>query len=143
MVEGQREPDLIPGKNADRAGVIPGQGLPRGPGDKDRCDRVPSRVPPRVGIRVELADELDVEGRLFFGFPDGRFLERFAVIDEAPGEGPAVRRVLSLDEDDAFAAPIVFRISMMMSTVGTGFLCSAMNFYVSPRSLAKIGEFLN
>jgi len=128
VVESQREPDLIPGKNADRAGVIPGQGLPRGLGDEDRCDRMPSRVPPRVGIRVELADDLDVEGRFFFGFPNGRFLERFAVIDEAPGEGPAMRRVPSRRPSSS--------ISMMTSTVGTGFLCSAMNFYVPIGSLA-------
>jgi len=59
---------------------------------------------------VELADELDCEGRLFFGFPDGRLLQRFAVIDEASREGPAIGRILPLDKDDAFDASLVFHL---------------------------------
>ncbi len=54
---------------------------------------------------MELAEELDVERSLLAGLADGRLLERLAVVDETAGQGPAGRRVLALDEDDAARFP--------------------------------------
>ena len=65
-----------------------------------------ARVPRRVGVRAELAEELDVERGLLAGLADGRRLEGLAVFDEAAGEGPAGGRVLPFDQDDT-AAPAV------------------------------------
>jgi hypothetical protein len=56
---------------------------------------------------VELAEELDIERRLLAGFPDRGRLERLAVVDEAAGKGPAWRRILALDKDDAPSFPAV------------------------------------
>lgn len=107
MVEGQR-PALAAGIDDDgRPGVIGAPGLARGPGEKDRRDRVEARVPGRVRIGAQLSDELDVEAGLLAGLPDGRGLERLAVIDETARERPAGRRVLALDEDDPAAAAAV------------------------------------
>ena len=66
-----------------------------------------ARVASGVGVGVELAEELDVERSLLAGLADGRLLERLAIIDKAAGQGPAGRRVLSLDEDDAPRLPAV------------------------------------
>jgi len=69
-----------------------------------------ARVASGVGVGVELAEELDVERCLLAGLADGRLLERLAVIDEAAGQGPAGRQVLSLDEDDATPFPAVHHL---------------------------------
>ena len=52
-------------------------------------------------------DQPDFERGLFLGLPDGRLLERFPVIDEAAGQGPARGRVLALDQDDAVFPPFI------------------------------------
>lgn len=107
MVEGER-PSPVPGIEDDRRLRVVGAARPaRGPGQENRRDGVEARVARRIGIRAELADELDVERGLLPGLPDGGRLERFAVIDEAAGQGPAGGRVLALDENDAKALPAV------------------------------------
>ena len=64
-----------PGKNADRAGVMPRPRAPRSPGDKTVVIVRPRGS--RVGrTMLELADELDSEERLLSRLTDGRFLER-------------------------------------------------------------------
>jgi hypothetical protein len=89
------------------SGVVAGLRRALGPGDEHRRYRVQPGVSRRIGVGVELAEELDVERGLFAGFPDrGRF-ERLAVTDEAAGQGPAGRGVLALDEDDAPSIPSV------------------------------------
>ena len=100
MVEGQRQA-AVPGVDDDRRpGVVGGLRLPLGPGDEDRRDGVKARVPGGVGVGPELAEEIDVERGLLAGLPDGGRLEGLAVVDEAPRQGPARRRVLALDQDD-------------------------------------------
>jgi len=107
MVEGER-PGPVPGIDDDRrAGVVRPLRRPRGAGQENGRDGVEARVAGGIGIGPELPDELDVEGRLLAGFPDGGRLERLAVIDEAAGQGPAGGRVLALDEDDAAPAAAV------------------------------------
>lgn len=107
MVKGER-PRPVAGIDDDRRPGVVGAARPaRGPGEEDRRDRVETRVARRIGIRAELADELDVEGGLLTGLPDRGRLEGFAVIDEAAGQGPAGGRILALDEDDAAAFPAV------------------------------------
>lgn len=101
MVEGERERPVAGIGDDGRPGIVGPPGPARRPGQEDRRDRVEARVARRVGVGAELADELDLERGLLAGFPDGRRFERFAVVDEAAGQGPAGRRVLSLDEDDA------------------------------------------
>jgi len=107
MIEGQPQAPVA-GVDDDRgARIVAGLRLPRGPGDEYRRDGVETRVPGRVRVGAELAEEFDLERCFLAGFPDrGRF-ERLAVIDEAAGKGPAGRRVLALDEDDAPAFPAV------------------------------------
>lgn len=107
MIEGQR-PAAVAGIGDDgRPGVVAAPGPARGPGQEDRRDGVEARVPGRVRVGPELAEELDIERGLFAGLPDGGRLERLAVVDEAAGQRPAGRRVLPLDEDDAPAPAAV------------------------------------
>ncbi len=101
MVKGQGPGPIFRVGDDGRPGVV---GAFRGTGrsgQEDRRNGVETRVPGRIGVRAELADELDVERGLFAGFPNGGGFERLAVIDETARQGPARRRVLSLDEDDA------------------------------------------
>jgi hypothetical protein len=107
VVEGQREA-AVPGVDDGRGpGVVGGLRLSPGPGDEDRRDGVKARVPGRVGVGAELAEELDLERGLLAGLPERGRLEGLAVVDEAARQGPARRRVLALDEDDAPALPAV------------------------------------
>ena len=107
MVESER-PAAVPGVGDDRGpGVVGGLRLSAGPGDEDRRDGVEARVPGRVGVSAELAEKLDVERGLLAGLPDRGRLEGLAVVDETARQGPARRRVLALDEDDAPALPAV------------------------------------
>src|SRR5438128_114749 len=71
----------------------------------DRADVVLPRVALRVRIGEELADQLDLQAGLFARFASAGALERFAFVDVAAGDGPAVRRVLAPDEDDAAIGP--------------------------------------
>jgi len=107
MVEGESERPVAGVDDDGRPGVVGPLGPARRPGQKDRRDGVETRVPRRVGVGAELADELDLERGLFAGFPDGRRFERLAGLDEAAGEGPAGGRVLPLDQDDAPPPPAV------------------------------------
>jgi len=100
VVEGQGKIDLIAAENPDIPGVIPRLRPAGRPGHEDRRDRVLTGVPIRIGIRVELISKLDPERCLLLGFADRRFFEGFSVIHESAGKCPAVRRVLSSDEDD-------------------------------------------
>jgi hypothetical protein len=108
MVKGERL-GPVTGIEDDRpAGVVGAPGLARCSGHEDRRDRMEARVARRVRVGAHLAEELDVEQGLFAGLAAGGRLERFAVFDKAPGEGPAEGRVPPLDEDDprpAGAAP--------------------------------------
>jgi len=107
MVEGQMQAP-VPGVDDDRGPrVVGGRRRALSPGDEHRRNGMETRVASGVGVGVELAEELDVERCLLAGLADGRRLERLAVVDEAAGQGPAGRRVLSLDEDDAPPFPAV------------------------------------
>ena len=101
MVEGER-PRPVAGVEDDRpAGVVRAPGFACRPSHEDRRDRVEARVARRVRVSAHLAEELDVERGLFAGLAAGGRFERLAVLDEPAGQGPAGRRVLALDEDDA------------------------------------------
>jgi hypothetical protein len=101
MVEGER-PGPVAGVEHDRRlRVVGSSGIAGGPGQENRRDRVEARVPRRVRIRAELADELDVERGLLVGFAHRGRLERLAVVDETARQRPAGGRVLAFDEDDA------------------------------------------
>jgi hypothetical protein len=107
VVEGQPKAP-IPGVDDDRGPcVVAGLGFAPRPGDEHGRDRVQAGVAPGVGVGMELAEKLDVERCLFAGFPDRGLLERLAIVDEASGQGPAGRRVLALDEDDAPHVPAI------------------------------------
>jgi len=107
MVEGQPKAP-VPGIRDDRGPrIVRGLRLALAPGDEHRRNGVEPRVPRRVGVGVELAEEFDVERCLLAGLADGRLLERLAVVDETAGQGPAGGRVLALDEDDAARFPAV------------------------------------
>jgi len=105
VIESER-PAPVAGIGHDgRPGVVGAPGNALGPGDEHRRDRVLARVPVRIGVGPELADELDLKRCLLAGFPDGGRFERLAVVDETAGQGPAGGRVLPLDEDDAAPLP--------------------------------------
>src|SRR6185295_7461264 len=53
-----------------------------------------------------LLDQLDVEPGFFLRLAYGCIFRRFAVVDEAARERPAVRRILALDEDDVSGADL-------------------------------------
>jgi hypothetical protein len=101
MVEGQSKAPVAGIDDRRGPGVVAGLRRACGPGDEDRRDGVEARVPPGVGIGEKLAEELDLERCLLAGLADRGRLERLAVVDEAAGEGPAGRRALALDQDDA------------------------------------------
>ena len=104
MVEGQRPP-AVAGVGHDRpAGVVAAAGAARGPGHEHGRDRVQAGVAGGIGVRPELAEELDLEPGLLAGFAHGGRFEGLAVVDETAGQGPAGRRIPALDEDDAPAA---------------------------------------
>jgi hypothetical protein len=107
VVEGQAEAAVAGIDDGHRSGVVAGPRLAAGPGDEHRRDGVQTRVAPRIGIGPELAEQLDLERGLFAGFPDGRRLERFPVIHEAPGKRPAGRGISALDENDAPSLPAI------------------------------------
>jgi len=105
VIESER-PAPVAGIGHDgRPRVVGAPGNALGPGDEHRRDRVLARVPVRIGVGPELADELDRKRRLLAGFPDGGRFERLAVVDETAGQRPAGGRVLPLDEDDAALLP--------------------------------------
>ena len=104
MIEGQGQAP-VPGIEDDGPpGVVGAFGIARGPGQKDRRDRVEARVARWVRIGPQLADETDVERSLLAGLPHGGLFERLAVVHEAARQRPAGGRIAALDEDDA-AAP--------------------------------------
>jgi hypothetical protein len=104
MIEGQRPRPVAGVVDDGRPGVVPALGPARGPGQKDRRDGVEPGIARGVRIGAELADELDIERGLLPRLAHGGRLERFAVVDESPGQGPAGRRVFPLDENDAAAS---------------------------------------
>lgn len=105
MVEGERQAPVAGIEDDGRPGVVGAPGNARRPGQEDRRDGVEARVPGRVRIRSQLAEELDFERRFLAGLPDGGRFERLAVIDEASRKGPPGRGILALDEDDAEPPP--------------------------------------
>jgi hypothetical protein len=107
MVEGQRPAAVAGIRDDGPPGVVAAPGPARGPGQEDRRDGVEARVPGRVRVGAELAEELDVERGLLAGLADGGGLERFAVIDETAWQRPAGRGVPALDENDAPRAAAV------------------------------------
>ncbi len=110
MVEGERPRPVAGIEDYRCLRVVCAARPARGPGQEDRRDGVEARVARGIGIGAELADELDVERGFLTGFPDGGRLERFAVVDEAAGQGPAGGRVPALDENDAAAPPAVHNL---------------------------------
>jgi hypothetical protein len=107
MVESQPPAAVAGIEKNGLAGVIAASGIARGPGHEDRRDGVEAWIARGVRIAAELRDQLDVERRFLAGLPDGGRLEAFAVVHEAPGEGPAGGRIPPLDENDAAAsAPV-------------------------------------
>lgn len=100
MVEGQGAAAVAGVGDHGPPRVVASPGAARRPGQEDRGDGMEARVPGRVRVGPELAEELDVETRLLPRLPDGGRLERLAVVDEAAGQGPARRGIAALDEDD-------------------------------------------
>lgn len=110
MVEGQVKVP-VPGVDDDRGpGVVSCPRRAFGPGDENGRDRVQARIASGVGVGAELIDELDVERGFFAGLADGGRFERFAVVDEAAGEGPAGRGIFPLDEHDPPSLPAVHHL---------------------------------
>jgi len=104
VVEGQRPP-AVAGVGHDRpAGGGGAAGAARSPGHEHGRDRVQAGVAGGIGIRPELADELDLEPGLLAGLAHGGRFAGLAVVDETAGQGPSGRRVAALDEDDAAPA---------------------------------------
>lgn len=85
MVERQRPGQSVPPKDPDLPRVVPRPGRPATPRDEHRADGVTPGIARRVGVGVELPDQLDGEPRLLVRLPDGGRLERLADLDEAPG----------------------------------------------------------
>jgi len=108
MVESQGEIDLLSAENPDILGVILRLGRSFGPGYKDRRDRVNPGIAVRVGVGVELVFKVDLERCLLFSLSDSGFFEGFAIIHEPAGQSPAVRGILSLDENDSFFSVFLF-----------------------------------
>ena len=108
MVESQGEIDLLSAENPDILGVILRLGRSFGPGYKDRRDRVNPGIAVRVGVGVELVFKVDLKRCLLFSLSDSGFFEGFAIIHEPAGQRPAVRGVLSLDENDSFFSVLLF-----------------------------------
>jgi len=107
MVESQKRAPVPEIDNDRGPRVVTGFRRAFGPGDEHRRYRVQPGVSRGIGIGMELAEDLDCERCLLAGFPDRGRLERLAVFDEAAGQGPAGRRVLALDKDDAPHLPAV------------------------------------
>ena len=107
MVESERQAPVAGVEDDRRPGVICAFRIALGPGHEHRRDRMAARVARRVRVGAQLAEELDVERGLLAGFADRGRLERFAVLDETAGEGPAGGRVPPLDEDDTPSAASV------------------------------------
>ena len=101
MVKRERPRPVVGVEHDRRLRVVGSPGVALGPGQENRRDRVEARVPRRVRIRAELADELDIERGLLAGLADGGRLQGLAVVDETARQRPAGGRVLALDEDDA------------------------------------------
>lgn len=59
-------------------------------------------IPVRIRIGVKLPLELDVERGFFLGFSSSGFLQGFTVVDESSRDGPSVRGILPLDQNDSF-----------------------------------------
>lgn len=100
MVEGQGQVDPLRIDHPGPPGVVAALWNSPGLGDEHGRNGVQARVAVRVGIGVKLAEKVDFEAGLFPGLPDGGRLERFAVVDEPAGEGPAGRRIPPFNEDD-------------------------------------------
>ena len=105
MIEREGQAPVAGIEDDGRSGVVGAPRKAHRPGQEDRRNGMEPGVPRRIGIGAQLAEEFDIERGLFAGLPDSRRLERFAILDEAAGQGPAGRGVLPLDEDDT-AAPL-------------------------------------
>jgi len=71
MIESQGKVP-VPGVEDSRApGVVGGLGRAPGPGDEHRRNGVKARVSRRLGVGVELAEELDFERCFLAGLPEG------------------------------------------------------------------------
>jgi hypothetical protein len=86
----------------DCGGVIAGLRRAGSAAGEDGGDGMETRVAPRSGIGVHLAQLRDVEGGLLFRLPRYGLLKALPVIDESAGKRPAERGVAALDDDNAF-----------------------------------------
>jgi hypothetical protein len=83
----------------------------RFPADGDRIvenrDRVPPRIPPRVGVDASNAPDAYLDARFLAHLPAARLLGRLSHLAEASRQGPASpeRRPTAADEEDP-ATPI-------------------------------------
>lgn len=105
MVKSQRDRDGGWLKNSGLAGVVGRLRMSFGSGEEDRGDGVDAGVPPRVGISVELSEKLNHQPCLLPRLTDGRLLERFAIVNKASRQGPAMRGIFPFDEDDSPVRP--------------------------------------
>ena len=97
MVEHDGLRQVIFGKYADFFRIVGSRGRSRGPGQEDGGNGMVAGVACRIGVSVQLPDKPDVQPRFFFGFPDCRRFQGFAVINETSGEGPPPRDIFSFD----------------------------------------------
>ena len=101
VVKGQGTRDILSAEDAYFLGIILSFGLAFGSGDKNGGDGMETGVAAGLRVRMKLGDNLDAEGGFFFGFAYGGFFKRLAVVHKSAGKSPAVRRIFSLDEDNA------------------------------------------
>ena len=104
-------------ENPEILGIVSGPGGAMGPGNKNGAEGMTPGVAIRVGIGVHLPHQVYLERGLLSGLPEGCLLQGFAVIHKATRQGPAERGIFPLYQDNFSPS-----LSMMISTVGTGFL---------------------
>ena len=84
-------------------GVVGTLGLPFRTANENDRNRMPSRIPARIRVNVELANELHREASLLKYLSNRSLLHRFPGIDESSRQGPAGRRTFSTNQDEVFA----------------------------------------
>ena len=101
MIEDDRRRKIVLAEDLRGLRVVLPSGISFRRRDENSRDRVMARIAPRVGIAVKLFDERYVERGFLFRFSQRRLLQAFAVIDESSRQRPPMRRIFSLDQDDA------------------------------------------
>jgi len=103
MIERERRRERIWRKQPDTLRIVRGDRGTRGTSDIHSGYGLSARIAIRARVDPKQRDEFDLQADLLSRFSNGSAFHAFSEINEAAGNGPAERKILSIDQNDAIA----------------------------------------